>query len=326
MKKIFKKAISLTMAAAIAVPVGMGTGANHDFIGITAQAAFLSITDLKVTDTQATSLTLSWTGDTRATSYEVSYRDVYEGGSDYISAGTTKETTYKITGLNSGSVYSVRVTASNTTGDNGYSSVSSVKTKLSKMRGVKQDTWYHFIKSADVSWTKLYAADGYEWKWKNSAGKVKKKGTTTSNRLGFDVKNNNVYHFMVRAYQQIDGKTTYTPWKTIQVFEQPWVKSVAVKTSKKKVKKLKITWYKQKGATGYDVYVSKTNKTGSYKKVKSVGKGTTSISISKFKKKKIKGTYYVYVVSKVKTSNGTSKSGVTYMWQTGSGSQGYVSK
>lgn len=317
----------MTMAAAIAIPTVMGTGLNQEVAGITAKAAgWLNITDLKVTDNQKTSLSLSWTGDAKATSYEISYYDAYNGGGKYISAGTTTQTSYTITGLKGGMEYTIRVTASNANGDTGSANIYYAKTKVSKMYQVKQDTWYHFIESADVSWQRLYGADGYEYKIKNYAGKVKKKGTTTSTSLGFSVKNNNVYQFMVRGYQTLNGKKYYTSWKTIQVFEQPWVKSVSVKTGTNKVKKLKVSWYKQKGATGYDVYVSKTNKKGSWKKVKSVGKGKTSISISKFKKKKIKGKYYVYVVSKVKTSSGTSKSGVTYMWQSGSVSQGYVNK
>lgn len=51
--------------------------------------------------------------------------------------------------------------------------------------------------------------------------KSDKKGKTKDTWLDFSVKNNNVYQLMVRAYQKINGNTYYTPWKTIQVFEQP---------------------------------------------------------------------------------------------------------
>lgn len=325
MKKVLKRVISLAMAAAIAVPVGMGTGAINNFGGITVQAAWLNVTNIVVTDFTDSTITISWQGDAKAQNYEISYRDSYGSSSDYKVAGQTTNTTYTISGLKSGCVYSLRITASNATGDTGYTTYSNAKTKVSTMRGLKQDTWYHYIKSADVSWERQYAADGYEYKFKNPAGKVIKKGTTTGNRVSFSVKNNNVYSFTVRAYQKIDGKNIYSSWKTIQVFEQPWVKSFAVKKNKKSQKYLKISWYKQKGASGYDVYISKNGKSGSYQKVKSVGKGTTSINVKKFKGKKIKGTYYVYVVSKVKTLDGTSKSGVTYNWKTGSSSTGYVS-
>lgn len=327
MNKIFKKAISLAMAAIIAVPVGMGTGIGSDFEGITAHAAYLRVSNVTVTSFTTSSISISWQGDANADGYEISYYDTYGGTSEYKVAGKTTGTTYKITGLQSGCVYSIRVTPSNAAGDYAsYGTCYDAKTKVDKMRGLKQDTWYHYIKKAGVSWERQRAADGYQYKWLTPAGKVKKKGTTTSTSMSFAVKNNNVYQFMIRPYQKIDGKTHYGTWKTIQVFEQPWVKSIAVKKNKKSVNQLKISWYKQKGATGYDIYVSKTNKAGSYIKVKSVGKSKTSITLSKFKKKKIKGTYYVYIVSKVKTSEGTSKSGVTYIWQTGRSSEGYVNK
>lgn len=326
MKKIFRKALCLAMATAIVILVGMKTGALKEFSGVTVQAAYPEVSDVVVTGFTDSTITISWQGDVDASIYEISYSVYYEGDTGDKIAGQTTSTTYTISGLKSGSVYDIRVTPKNTMGEEGFSGYcSEVKTKVSVMKGLKQNTWYHYIEKADVSWQRQYAADGYEYRWKNSAGKVIKKGKTKDTWLDFSVKNNNVYQLMVRAYQKINGNTYYTPWKTIRVFEQPWVKSVAVKKNKKSIKQLKISWYKQKGATGYDVYVSKTNKAKSYKKVKSVGKKTTSIAISKFKGKKIKGTYYVYVVSKVKTSNGISKSGVVYMWKTGQTGEGYVS-
>lgn len=328
MNKLFKKAIGLTMAAAIVVPVGMKTGAIKEFSGITAQAVSrLDVSNVVVTDFTANTITIGWQGDANADSYEVSYQETYGSNSEYKVAGQTTGTTYTIKGLQSGCKYDIRVTPSNAAGTEASAGTCyNARTKVSTMKGVKQDTWYHWALSAGVSWDRQYGADGYEYKWKNPSGKVTKKGKTTYTSLSFSIKNNNVYQFMVRPYQIIDGKTYYGTWKTIQVFEQPWVKSVAVKTNKKSKKYLTISWYKQKGATGYDVYVAKKNNPKNYKKVKSVGKNKTSISITKFNKKNIKGTYYVYVVSKVKTSSGTSKSGVSYIWQTGRGTEGYVNR
>ncbi|MDE7425000.1 MAG: fibronectin type III domain-containing protein [Lachnospiraceae bacterium] len=326
MNKLFKKAISLTMAAAIVVLVGMGTGAVTGGSGITAQAvSWLDVSNVVVTDFTTSTITVSWQGDANADSYEVAYQETYGSTSEYKVAGQTTGTAYTISGLKSGEVYSIRVTPRNAAGTEALAGTCyDARTKVSTMKGVKQDTWFHWSLSAEVSWDRQYGADGYEYKWKNPSGKVTKKGKVNYTSLYFSVKNNNVYQFMVRAYQTIDGKTYYSSWKTIQVFEQPWIKSVAVKTNKKSKKCLKISWYKQKGATGYDVYVSQKKDAKNYKKVKSVGKNKTSISITKFNKKNIKGTYYVYVVSKVKTSSGTSKSGISYIWQTGQNIKGYV--
>lgn len=316
MKKILKKAVSIAMAVAIAIPVGMGTGESN-FTGITAKADWLDAYSVTVTSFTTNSITISWEGDENADNYEISYQDNSKPNSSYKVAGETTDTSYTITGLKSGNVYDICVKPRNAMGDEGFTYCYGAKTKISSIRGLKQDTWYHYEKSTSVSWERLYAAGGYEYKWKSPSGKVLKKGTTTSTSMSFKIKNNNVYQFTVRAYQTVNGKKIYTPWKTIQVFEQPWVKSLSVKKTKKGKKYLSIGWYKQTGATGYDVYVAKKNKRNSYKKVKSVGKKTTKISLSKFNGKKISGKYYVYIISKVKDKNGTSKSGVTYIWETG---------
>lgn len=107
------------------------------------------------------------------------------------------------------------------------------KTKVSVMKGVKTNGYYS--SGAVISWDSQLAADGYEYRWKTSDGKVIKKRKTQSRSLNFSVKHNNVYQFMVRAYQKLNGKTYNTSWKTIYVFRQPQMKSVAVKKNKKSV-------------------------------------------------------------------------------------------
>ena len=53
--------------------------------------------------------------------------------------------------------------------------------------------------------------------------------------------------------------------------------------SKLSAKKAKVTWKRQKGATGYEIYLKSGN--GKFKKVKSISKGTTtSYTIRNLKK------------------------------------------
>ena len=61
------------------------------------------------------------------------------------------------------------------------------------------------------------------------------------------------------------------------------------------------------------------------KKVKSVGKNTTKLTIRKFKGKKInpKKTYYMYVETKKKNGSKVNKSGRLYYWNTKSKNFGY---
>lgn len=76
-------------------------------------------------------------------------------------------------------------------------------------------------------------------------------------------------------------------------------------------KSFKLTWHKIKGATGYEVWCSTKPKSG-YKKVKTLGKNTTSYTVKKVKGKKVnaKRTYYYYI----KTKCGNKTSDVYYAW------------
>ena len=64
--------------------------------------------------------------------------------------------------------------------------------------------------------------------------------------------------------------------------------------------------------------ISPQSRKKGYKKVKSVGKNTTKLTIRKFKGKKInpKKTYYMYVETKKKNGSKVNKSGRLYYWNT----------
>ena len=351
MKKQLKKALGLTLASVLTVSAGMqlDTGLTT-YAGIfatptpyvrtsptpsttpavspstEAYTGTPSVSDVKQTDLSTSTITVSWKGDTRAKSYEVAYKEDKNAGAEFTVAGQTSTTSYTLEGLKSGCAYSIRVTPIRGDGKTGSESTCwGAKTKIEKICGLKQDEWYHLAKCAMVSWERGDVEDGFEYMLKGPSGKViKQEKIEKTGFLKFDVENNNIYQFSLRAYQNINGTTVYTPWDTIQVFEQPWAKSVSVKKVGKRKKQLRISWYKQAGATGYEVYVSKTNKASKYRKVASVGKNKTSISLSKFNKKKINGTYYVYIVSVSKNDKGTSRSGTTYVWQTGQSVESYL--
>jgi hypothetical protein len=68
------------------------------------------------------------------------------------------------------------------------------------------------------------------------------------------------------------------------------------------------------GVTGYNVYVS-DKKTSGYKKVKSVKANKSSVTVSKYGKKKFKKnkTYYIYVQAYKKVNGQTFTTGVNYV-------------
>ena len=130
-----------------------------------------------------------------------------------------------------------------------------------------------------------------------------------------------VYTVTIQAFKTVNGKTYATPKAKIQCFNQARIKETSIKVKKGS---LSFQWGKVGGASGYDVYISTKPKKG-YKKVKSVGKNTTKLTIRKFKGKKInpKKTYYMYVETKKKNGSKVNKSGRLYYWNTKSKNFGY---
>ncbi len=198
------------------------------------------------------------------------------------------------------------------------------KTIPDKVSNVRQDRWYYYIKQFNVVWDEVQAADSYEYIVYNSKGKKLQTGTTTKYGRNFSyskkVSNNMVYKVKVRAISEIMGTTYTTPWSEYcYCFTQPRVKSVKATNGK-----LAIKWDKITGATGYDVYVSTNPKKG-YKKVKTVGKNTSSVTVKKVKGKKVKKskTYYVYVESVKKVGKKKNTSGRLYYWNSKNTGSGY---
>ena len=138
----------------------------------------------------------------------------------------------------------------------------------------------------------------------------------------FDMKRwNSEEDYKQTITRTVNGKTYATPKAKIQCFNQARIKETSIKVKKGS---LSFQWGKVGGASGYDVYISTKPKKG-YKKVKSVGKNTTKLTIRKFKGKKInpKKTYYMYVETKKKNGSKVNKSGRLYYWNTKSKNFGY---
>lgn len=187
------------------------------------------------------------------------------------------------------------------------------KTVPGKVTGVKQERWYYYIESFDAVWKKIEAADGYQYIVKTSSGKKKASGVIKySNSLSVkNVSNSMVYTVQVRAYIELNGKKKYGEWSSPgYFFTQPQISKAQVSKNK-----LTVKWGKVSGATGYDVYVS-TKADSGYKKVKTVGKNTSSVTITRLAGKSIssKKQYYVYVISKKKVGKTTYTSGKLYYW------------
>lgn len=172
-----------------------------------------------------------------------------------------------------------------------------------------------------VSWTGYDAAlEGCEYSLIDYRGKTIKKGTKKDNFYLKGIKPDQVYTIKLRGYMTFGGKKYYTGWSIKSCMQQANVRQV-----KCSGKKLKITWDKRKGASGYDIYVSTLPDIG-YKKVKSVGKNSSAAVITKVDNERVSSreTYYVYVVTKKKNGKTTDMSEAVFFWNSANHSKNEI--
>lgn len=272
-----------------------------------------------VTQTGATasSITISWEdqndGKKTIENYKVSWGPEYTYTNTVTLPATT--TSHTLTGLNTGSNYSVKVTYDYTSSygskyTDSYVGIAQVATRVVKPTGVKQVKWWYYIKNVEFTWDVQKAATGVEWKLcKASTGKKVKGGTSTYPSSSFTaskISNNVVYTAQVR----VKDKYGWSPWSDkAYLFTQPML----TKKTKATNGKLTIAWGKINGATGYQVFVSNKEKSG-YKKVATLKSTKSSYALKKFKGKKISKskTYYAYIVATKKVGGKTYTSGKLY--------------
>lgn len=303
------KSFLMRFALAAALTIGSAAGILA-LTGTEAQAAYTYISSVKQTAMTQNSITVSYTGST-ASSYQIYYKlNDYSSQSDYVLAGTTTATSFTVSGLQPGSQYWIKVqdAANSSTSRTCYDAM----TQVGDITGLNEERWYHFAKSATCSWNRQTAADEYEVVWKNNRGKTVQKGTSSSiSSTIYNINNNVVYRIQVRACQEFNGQTYYSRWASTKVFDQVFLKKVTYRKGK-----ITLTWNRQKGVAGYDVYMSTSEKFSQFKRVKRLKASRTSYTIRKFNGRKLKKkTYYVLLVSRVKNGNTISKSGHTYAWK-----------
>lgn len=313
------KVLRLSLVMLMMICVGVITSGNGQKVYA---YYYESVTDLKQISATKTSISVDWAAPRGANRFKVYVSEDYR---NYKNVGTTSAKNFTITGLKSAKEYNVRVVPVSASGEESSSTKTlyDAKTLPDKITGFKQKSWYYFINQLYVEWDQLDAVDGYEVVITNGKGKRLKapKLSGYSSSFGISkVSNRQIYTLKLRAYTVLNGKKYYSSYSTLRCFTQPQIKSCVVKG-----KKLKISWPKVSGATGYDVYVS-TSKRRGYRKIKSVGKRTSSVTISKFRGKRFnkRKTYYAYVVTKKKVGKKTYNSGKLYYWNSKNKSIGYL--
>ncbi len=263
--------------------------------------------ELTLTDATNSSLTISWTSCPGATSYTIC---------DYPTEavlGTVANTSFVRSGLEPKTFYSTKVIPVKTS-DTGYTAIGSSRvlsgtyTKPNKpvtpsmanfgiSKSFYNTNMVYFgatdpLKSANGSEIEVYTLKGN-----------KKVFTAIGYNNSFSLKRNTTYKYRCRFYATYGNEKIYGDWSGYRYFVFQSV------SGKKSGNRIKLGWKKVPNAKSYTVYVS-TKEKGGYKKVKTLSKKSTSLTIRKYGKKKInkKKTYYVKVVANLKDGAKSVKS------------------
>ena len=316
MKKTLKSIIVLSV---IVCGFAQGTTAKAAQIGQSAETT--------------NSITITWQQDEDAEHYYIGYGEEYSAARDMadqkkivLPKGTGS---YTISNLKPGTEYEVRITYDYKSSYSSQMYDSAIgtfqaKTAPAKVSNVHQAKWWYFIENVDIEWDDQTAATFECVVTDNKGKKIAENKDLRSARFNVtNVKNTKVYEAKVRSkvvVTRLDGKeyTLTSDWSdNAYLFTQPMVNTAKISGGK-----LKVTWKKVSGCTGYDVFVSTKEKSG-YKKVKSLKANKNSVTISKFKGKKFskKKTYFIYIVGKKKVGKATYDSGrhYTYSLKKGNG-------
>lgn len=231
-------------------------------------------------------------------------------GSDYVYVGEMPVSTdaYTISNLTPGSVYWVKVVGIAPDGEESYNTNYECVTTINKLEDLKQDRWYHYVQSVDISWKNYTAHPTVEYKITNGKNKVVDQGKTNTSSLTFYCKPYNLYTVRARACVPFNGQEVWSEWSEVTCIEQTFPTKVSINKNKKT---LNIKWKKTAGATGYEIWASTKPQSG-FKKIKTLGKNKTSYTIKKIKGKKlnVKKPIYFYIATK----KGKNTSGVVYLW------------
>ena len=162
-----------------------------------------------------------------------------------------------------------------------------------------------------IKWKKVSGADGYETCWSWTDGSHKKTETWKGQHTGivYNVPNNRVSIFKIRAYKKSGSKKTYGAWSNT-VYITPSPTSVSWKWAyQNRVPVEKFEWKRVYGTSGYRIYLA-TDPNGTWTRAATVtGSASLKATIKKYKGSAFKaGTagqykYYFRIVS-IRKSNG----------------------
>lgn len=281
-----------------------GAGIYDGYINLTKTFNIVpdTVKNMQISEAGTNTVDLSWSPVSGADGYTV---QILKNGK-WVSVGNFVGTSAQISGLLPGSVNYVHIAAYASSNGKTYIGNYNTAVKIETTVGAINPRVSAYANNfVTLTWNKQTAANGYEvFKYDASSKKyVLYKNITNPNTNTCKVTglaSNKKYYFKVRAYQIDGSEKTYAPFGAVvsqyTSIAKPKLNS-AKSTSKKKIK---ASWSKVGGASGYQVMWSTYKNFSKNYKTKSVKAKYSSKTVTTAQSKKI---YYVRVRA-YKTING----------------------
>lgn len=281
-----------------------GAGIYDGYINLTKTFNIVpdTVKNMQISKAGTNTVDLSWSPVSGADGYTV---QILKNGK-WVSVGNFVGTSAQISGLLPGSVNYVHIAAYASSNGKTYIGNYNTAVKIETTVGAINPRVSAYANNfVTITWNKQTAANGYEvFKYDASSKKyVLYKNITNPNTNTCKVTglaSNKKYDFKVRAYQIDDSEKTYASFGAVvsqyTSIAKPKLNS-AKSTSKKKIK---ASWSKVGGASGYQVMWSTYKNFSKNYKTKSVKAKYSSKTVTTAQSKK---TYYVRVRA-YKTING----------------------
>lgn len=273
-----------------------GAGIYDGYINLTKTFNIVpdTVQNMQISKAGTNTVDLSWSPVSGADGYTV---QIFKNGK-WVSVGNFVGTSAQISGLLPGSVNYVHIAAYASSNGKTYIGNYNTSVKIETTVGAINPRVSAYANNfVTLTWNKQTAANGYEvFKYDASSKKyVLYKNITNPNTNTCKVTglaSNKKYDFKVRAYQIDDSEKTYAPFGAVvsqyTSITNPKLNS-AKSTSKKKIK---ASWSKVGGASGYQVMWSTYKNFSKNYKTKSVKAKSLSKTVTAAQSKK---TYYVRV-------------------------------
>lgn len=273
-----------------------GAGIYDGYINLTKTFNIVpdTVQNMQISKAGTNTVDLSWSPVSGADGYTV---QILKNGK-WVSVGNFVGTSAQINGLLPGSVNYVHIAAYASSNGKTYIGNYNTAVKIETTVGAINPRISAYANNfVTLTWDKQTAANGYEvFKYDASSKKyVLYKNITNPNTNTCKVTglaSNSKYNFKVRAYQIDDSEKTYAPFGTVVSQYTSIAKSNLNSAKSTSKKKIKVSWSKVGGASGYQVMWSTYKNFSKNYKTKSVKAKYSSKTVTTAQSKSV---YYVRV-------------------------------